>query len=182
MKNEVKSTCRYCGVLIQTEAGRINGAPGEARHERQIVVDLGRRLGNCLGSDVGERFFPRADTEASFNEHRKTTPGRDLDITGLTYALILRWSRRAMAEDERDACLIRFALAPAANPPVSVAACDIICKGTDASDTPIQAEIDHGTDLTWLQEELKCGTFCGSRLPHIKQILANALRQPPATA
>jgi assimilatory nitrate reductase catalytic subunit len=63
-------------------------APGEARHDWEIVVDFARRLGSHMGNDSAGRLFPYADAEAIFNEHRETTRGRDLDITGLTYALL----------------------------------------------------------------------------------------------
>jgi len=56
-------------------------APGEARADWQIAVDFARRIG-------GERLFPYQAPEEIFNEHRETTRGRDLDITGLSYALL----------------------------------------------------------------------------------------------
>ena len=58
-------------------------APGEARPDWQIAVELARRLG-------GEKLFPYAKAEDVFNEHRATTRGRDLDITGLSYSLLER--------------------------------------------------------------------------------------------
>jgi assimilatory nitrate reductase catalytic subunit len=61
--------------------------PGEARHDWQIVVDFARRLGSRLGRDGG-RLFPYDTPEEIFNEHRATTRGRDLDISGLSYALL----------------------------------------------------------------------------------------------
>jgi assimilatory nitrate reductase catalytic subunit len=63
-------------------------APGEARHDWEIVVDFARRLGKKLGHASADKLFPYADAEEIFNEHRETTRGRDLDITGLSYALL----------------------------------------------------------------------------------------------
>ena len=57
--------------------------PGEARADWQIAVDFARRL-----SAEGRRLFPYESAESVFNEHRETTRGRDLDITGLSYALL----------------------------------------------------------------------------------------------
>jgi assimilatory nitrate reductase catalytic subunit len=64
-------------------------APVEARHDWQIVVDFARRLGELLdnGRDA-RRLFPYATPEDVFDEHRETTRGRDLDITGLSYAML----------------------------------------------------------------------------------------------
>ncbi len=61
--------------------------PGEARPDCQAVVEFAWRLGDRLGRD-GRRLFPYTCPEDVFNEHRETTRGRDLDITGLSYALL----------------------------------------------------------------------------------------------
>ena len=62
--------------------------PGEARHDWQIVVDFAHRLGGRLGLPQTEKLFPYRSAEAIFNEHRESTRGRDLDITGLSYAML----------------------------------------------------------------------------------------------
>jgi assimilatory nitrate reductase catalytic subunit len=62
--------------------------PGEARHDWQIVVDFAHRLGRKLALPTAARLFPYTCAEDIFNEHRETTRGRDLDITGLSYALL----------------------------------------------------------------------------------------------
>ncbi len=64
-------------------------SPGEARQDWEIVVDFARRLAIRLNRD-GERLFPYTDAESIFNEHRESTRGRDLDITGLSYARLDR--------------------------------------------------------------------------------------------
>jgi assimilatory nitrate reductase catalytic subunit len=56
--------------------------PGEARPDWEIVVDLAARLTG------GRRLFPYKKPEDIFDEHRETTRGRDLDITGISYALL----------------------------------------------------------------------------------------------
>ena len=62
-------------------------APGETRPDWEIAVDFARRLGKLLDKP-GEALFPYANAEAVFNEHRESTRGRDLDITGLSYGLL----------------------------------------------------------------------------------------------
>jgi assimilatory nitrate reductase catalytic subunit len=57
-------------------------APGEARPDWQIAVDFAHRIPH------GPRLFPYTKAEQVFDEHRETTRGRDLDITGLSYALL----------------------------------------------------------------------------------------------
>jgi len=70
--------------------------PGQARHDWQIVVDLGRRLEKTLPRaakptappTAPESLFTYETPKAIWNEHRTTTRGRDLDITGLSYELL----------------------------------------------------------------------------------------------
>jgi assimilatory nitrate reductase catalytic subunit len=62
---------------------------GEARADWDIVVDFTRRLGERLGKgDTARRLFDYASPEAVWNEHRESTRGRDLDITGLSYGIL----------------------------------------------------------------------------------------------
>lgn len=62
--------------------------PGEARPDWDIATDFARRLGAKLRHPSGSALFPYACAEDVFNEHRETTRGRDLDITGLSYGLL----------------------------------------------------------------------------------------------
>jgi assimilatory nitrate reductase catalytic subunit len=60
-------------------------APFAARHDWNIVVDFARRLERRLRPGK-PTIFPYADPESIWNDHREATRGRDLDITGLSYA------------------------------------------------------------------------------------------------
>ncbi len=61
--------------------------PGEAREDWEIAADFGRRLAQRLRP--GQRdLFAFASVEEAWNEHREATRGRDLDITGLSYAIL----------------------------------------------------------------------------------------------
>ncbi len=59
--------------------------PGEARHDWQIAVDFARRLEARLRPGQAT-LFPYTTPESIWLEHRASTRGRDLDITGLSYA------------------------------------------------------------------------------------------------
>jgi assimilatory nitrate reductase catalytic subunit len=77
-------------------------APGEARHDWQITQDFAQRLEKLTG--VRTQLIPAKETinqvlspihflnygnpEAIWEEHKASTAGRDLDITGLSYALL----------------------------------------------------------------------------------------------
>ena len=64
-------------------------APAEARADWRIVVDVARRVETRLRPGKPS-LFAFDEPESVWNEHRETTRGRDLDITGLSYALIER--------------------------------------------------------------------------------------------
>jgi assimilatory nitrate reductase catalytic subunit len=65
------------------------GAPGQARHDWAIATELARRLEARLRPGL-PTLFPYEDSESVWNEHRESTRGRDLDITGLSYAAFTR--------------------------------------------------------------------------------------------
>ena len=60
--------------------------PHETRHDWDIAIDFARRLEALMGRD--KTLFPYASTEDIWNEHRESTRGRDLDITGLSYRIL----------------------------------------------------------------------------------------------
>ncbi|MDD2933127.1 MAG: molybdopterin-dependent oxidoreductase [Methylotenera sp.] len=70
--------------------------PAEARHDWEIAVAFAQRLEKRLAANhtlslskgATKALFPYTSAEQIFNEHRETTRGRDLDITGLSYALL----------------------------------------------------------------------------------------------
>jgi assimilatory nitrate reductase catalytic subunit len=97
-------TCQYADVLLPASTwGEKEGSvtnserritrvtpavmpPAEARHDWAIVVDFAQRLEQRLAKNTA--LFPYTTTEQIFDEHRETTRGRDLDITGLSYTLL----------------------------------------------------------------------------------------------
>ncbi len=60
-------------------------APGQARPDWEIARDFARKLEARLRSGKPS-LFPYDTTESVWLEHRESTRGRDLDITGLTYS------------------------------------------------------------------------------------------------
>jgi len=65
-------------------------APGLARDDWRIAVDVARLIEQRLPARRldGASLFPFDTAESVWNEHRESTRGRDLDITGLSYALL----------------------------------------------------------------------------------------------
>lgn len=60
--------------------------PGQTRHDWEIAVDFACRFEALAGK--AKTIFPYAGVEEIWNEHRESTRGRDLDITGLSYAML----------------------------------------------------------------------------------------------
>jgi assimilatory nitrate reductase catalytic subunit len=60
--------------------------PAETRHDWEIATLFARKLEALLGKN--STLFPYDSSEQVWNEHRESTRGRDLDITGLSYQLL----------------------------------------------------------------------------------------------
>jgi assimilatory nitrate reductase catalytic subunit len=70
--------------------GRVRGAvppPGQARNDWQIGIDVARALEQRLPARRidGQSLFPYGDAQQIWEEHRESTRGRDLDITGIDW-------------------------------------------------------------------------------------------------
>lgn len=106
------ATCAYADLLLpattwgekegtvtnsERRISRVRAAvapPGAAdngpRHDWQIAVDFAQRLEKILParSTSGASLFAYPTPASIWNEHRASTKGRDLDITGMTYAML----------------------------------------------------------------------------------------------
>lgn len=68
---------------------RVNPAldkPGETKHDWEIATLFARKLEVLMGKTTS--IFPYETPEQVWNEHRESTRGRDLDITGLSYEIL----------------------------------------------------------------------------------------------
>ncbi|MEP7297035.1 MAG: molybdopterin-dependent oxidoreductase [Burkholderiales bacterium] len=99
------ATCQYADLLLPASTwGEKDGtvtnserrisrvrpavpAVGEARDDWRIAVDFARRLEARLRPRQ-HSLFDYPSVESVWNEHRESTRGRDLDITGLSYAAL----------------------------------------------------------------------------------------------
>jgi assimilatory nitrate reductase catalytic subunit len=97
------ATCAYADLLLPAttwgeKSGTVTNSercisrvrpavptPGQTRDDWAIVVDVARRLQARLRPDLPD-LFPYTRPEQVWMEHRESTRGRDLDITGLSYA------------------------------------------------------------------------------------------------
>jgi assimilatory nitrate reductase catalytic subunit len=133
-----------------------------------------------MAGDVGAIVY--VDASRKISKKAIASEGRLLGVRLAGETLAQTWLKQAMAEDELDVSMIRFALAPTAKPPMTMAPRNIVCKCADVSDVQINVELAQGTDLPGLQQKLKCGTFCGSCVPDIKRMVTNFKHQETAAA
>ncbi len=156
--------------LVVFRAATTGVVPEERLAEIDRVFELATEEGAIVFSDPRRGIAKKAIAES----------GRLLGVRLAGETLALEWLRGAMAEDELDASLIRFALAPTAKPPATVAPRNIVCKCADVSDVQIHDEVAKGNSFGQLQEKLKCGTFCGSCVPEIKRMVADGAHKEAA--
>ena len=110
------ATCAYADILLpattwgekegtvtntERRVSRVRsavGAPGETRHDWSIAVEFSRRLEKLLPQKSPQTLFDYPTPESVWLEHRESTRGRDLDITGMSYTLLeatpLQWPMR----------------------------------------------------------------------------------------
>jgi len=153
-----------------------------AATEAPIEADLIAELDQIFGMAGDEGAIVYADASRNVSKKAIAMDGRLLGVRLAGETLAQTWLKRAMAEDELGANMIRFALAPTAKAPGNIAPRNIVCKCADVSDVQIRQAIAAGADLSQLQNTLKCGTFCGSCVPEIKRMVAECATKQAVTA
>ena len=121
------ATCTYADLLLpastwgekegtvtnsERRISRVRAAvepAGEARPDWHIATDFAQRLEallnpqDALGNAGLTTLFPYPTPEAIWLEHRESTRGRDLDISGMSYALLEQAPRQwPMAQGQAD--------------------------------------------------------------------------------
>jgi assimilatory nitrate reductase catalytic subunit len=152
-----------------------------AAAEAAISIELIAALDAMFGMAGDEGAILYADASRNISKKAIAIDGRLLGVRLAGETLAQTWLKQAMAEDELDAGMIRFALAPSAKAPGSIVQRNIVCKCADISDVQIQQALATGADLPQLQEKLKCGTFCGSCVPDIKRMVVECSIKQAAT-
>ena len=148
--------------LVVFRAATAEPLDDSAIAELDSVFGLADEAGAIVYADRTRHIAKKAVAEA----------GRLVGVRLSGESLAQGWLKQAMAENELDAGLIRFALAPSSKPPRNMAPRNIVCKCADASDVQIGQQLAAGGNLKTLQEKLKCGTYCGACLPEIKRMVA----------
>jgi anaerobic selenocysteine-containing dehydrogenase len=126
-----------------------------------------------FGLDDEASAIVYADHRRQINKRAVAPDGKLLGVRLAGETLAQSWLKDVMADDTLDAALIRWAVAPIDKPPTKLPEKSrVVCKCADITEQQINAELAQGGSFAGLQEKLKCGTFCGSCVPELKQMLA----------
>ena len=124
----------------------------------------------------------------AFNDARRGIAERALiEHDRLAGALLCKetratdWLLDLVARGGSTAELRKWLFAPLATPPAAGPARGrIVCNCFDVSENEIRADLAAGLDLAALQGKSQCGTNCGSCLPELKRLAAQAVAAIPA--
>jgi assimilatory nitrate reductase catalytic subunit len=140
-----------------------------------------RAIDALFGLDADDSAILYADKGRQISKRAVAPDGKLIGIRLAGETQAQSWLKEVMADDTLDAALIRWAVAPIGQAPSTLPVKSrIVCKCADISEAQILAELETtpATTFAALQEKLKCGTFCGSCVPEIKQMLAGLAVSP----
>ena len=96
-------------------------------------------------------------------------------LTGETAAA--GWLRDVMVDRLPTTDLRRWLLAPVSTPPASAPSRGrIVCNCLNVAEAEIRKVLQTGADVRALQDQLKCGTSCGSCVPELERMVASTRR------
>ncbi|HEX5801977.1 MAG TPA: molybdopterin-dependent oxidoreductase [Azospira sp.] len=136
-------------------------------------AELLAEIDALFGLATEEGAIVYVDPKRGIDKKALARDGRLLGVRLAGETLAMAWLKDAMADDAIDASLIRFALAPIAQPPKQAPArSPLLCKCAGITEAEVRAELAAGGSLDTVQDKLKCGTFCGGCLPDLKKMAA----------
>jgi len=132
-------------------------------------------LDALMGLDGEPGAITYGDVGRAIDKRVCSEEGRFVGVRLAGEVQALGWIKETMAAAGADAALLRWAVAPVSAPPSALPArARVVCKCADVTETQIVACLNAGDSVAGLQERLKCGTYCGSCLPEIKQMAQKA--------
>jgi len=138
----------------------------------EALCDDALREDALFGLDDEASAIVYADHRRQINKRAVAPDGKPLGVRLAGETLTQSGLKDVMADDTLDAALIRWAVAPIDKPPTKLPEKSrVVCRWADITENRINAELAQGSTFAGLQEKLKCGTFCGSCVPELKQML-----------
>lgn len=149
-----------------------------AEMSEALSEDHLHEIDGLFGLEQAESAIVYADRRRRISKRAVMSDGK---LTGVRLAGETRaqsWLKDAIAENTLDAALFRCALAPIGNPPSQLLGKSrVVCNCADVTEAQLRAELKQGTTLLQLGERLKCGTYCGSCVPELRQMIAGRTQE-----
>jgi assimilatory nitrate reductase catalytic subunit len=163
------------GLFGQDEPVLVLRVAGDAPIDPMLVEKLDR----LLGLDDDDATISYDDSTRSISKRILVDQGQVVGarLTGETLAR--DWLKEMIAAGLPFEQIRLWALAPVNTPPAGgTTRGKIVCNCKNVSEQEILDAIGKGSDLAFLQTELRCGTECGSCLPELKRMLGEAVLAP----
>ena len=149
-----------------------------AEMSEALPEDRLREIDGLFGLDDAESAIVYADRQRQISKRAAMLDGKLIGVRLAGETLAQSWLKDAMAENTLDAALIRCALAPIGKPPSQLLGKSrVVCNCADITEAQLRAELNRSTTLLQLGEKLKCGTYCGSCVPELRQMIAGRIRE-----
>lgn len=142
-----------------------------------VDEDIIARLDAALGLDDDTQTMEYRDARKRVSKRALVAGGVlvGVRLTGETAAS--DWLKEMIASSTPAEGVRRWILAPGAGP-AQAARGRVLCNYLDVPEAQIRARLAAGVSLDQLQDELKCGTNCGSCLPELRRMAAQAQIAP----
>ncbi|MGE0806650.1 MAG: molybdopterin-dependent oxidoreductase [Burkholderiaceae bacterium] len=149
-------------------------------HEGPPDEALLAALDAILGTDAARAPLVFVDARRGIVKRARVEHGYLLALRLVGEAAAFDWLHRAMLAGEALGSSRPWLFAPLARPPgaAMTSSSRIVCSCHGVDEACIAAELAHGADLPRLQQQLRCGTACGSCLPALRRMLAAAEAAP----
>ncbi|WP_374692024.1 molybdopterin-dependent oxidoreductase [Accumulibacter sp.] len=144
-----------------------------AAHRQPLPDDRLREIDRLFGLTDDAAAIVYADGQRQVSKRAVAPGGRLIGVRLAGETLAQGWLKEVMADDSLDAELVRWAVAPIGHRPGRLPLrSPVVCRCADVTAAEITADLASGAGLAALQERRGCGTFCGSCLPELRQMVA----------
>ena len=151
-----------------------------AAHRQPLPDDRLREIDRLFGLADDAAAIVYADRQRQVSKRAIAPDGRLIGVRLAGETLAQSWLKEVMADDSLDAELVRWAVAPIGRRPGKLPQrSPVVCRCADVTAAEITADLASGASLAALQERRGCGTFCGSCLPELRQMVAAHASETP---
>jgi len=150
----------------------------QVAHDRPIPDAWMEEIDACLDLPAGA-CLTYADARRGISKRALISGGALIGVRLSGDVVAGGWLRTAMAEAHPVEMLRRWVLGPFPAAPNGSGAAPrgrVVCNCHDVAENAITARLAAGATLSAVQQELRCGTSCGSCLPELRRLANSALQ------